>query len=197
MNTSATGGYSQPSFTQPNPKSPTLTQFIQTVLAGLSNLPGSLVRPKWQPEPPQMLDIKTDWLAFGISSSGADFNAYIAMNAENQTQFQRQEQIEVQVSIYGPAALDNVELIRDGFQIPQNQAGLLSANMGLVEVTKALHIPELINERFFNRYEMTVILNRQVQRLYPILSILSATGTIYSQTGTNANYTLPWNAANE
>ena len=69
--------------------------------------------------------------------------------------------------------------------------------MGLVEVTKALHIPELINERFFNRYEMAVILNREVQRLYPILNFLSATGIIYSQTAANENYTLPWNAANE
>ena len=197
MSTSATGGYTQPSFTQGNPKSLTLTQFIQTMFAGLAGLNGMLVRPKWQPEPPQMPDIATNWLAFGIASSASDFNAYIGMNTVGQTQFQRQEQIEVQVSIYGPAALDIVELIRDGFQIPQNQAGMLSANMGLVEVTKALHIPELINERFFNRYEMTVVLNRQVQRLYPILNFLSATGTIYSQTAENVNFQLPFNAANE
>ena len=101
----------------------TLTQFIQTVLTGLSGLPGILCRPKWQVAPPQMPDITVNWLAFGIASSGADFNAYIAMNAENQTVFQRQEQLEVQVSIYGPAALEFVELIRDGFQIPQLKRG--------------------------------------------------------------------------
>lgn len=197
MNTSATGGYAQPTQTTGNPKGLTLVQFIQSVLAGITNLQGTLVRPKWQPEEPVQPDIKTNWLAFGISSMQPSFNAYIAMNPDNTTQLQRQEQLEVQVSIYGPDALDYAGLLIDGFQIPQNQAGLLSANMGLVEVTKALHIPELINERFFNRYELQVILNRQVQRLYPILNFLSLTGTIYSQTGNNANYVLPWNASND
>lgn len=197
MNNSSTGGYAQPTYTQGNPKGLSLTQFIQSVLVGVSNIPGILVRPKWQVEEPEQPDIKTNWLAFGIASSDPSFNAYIAMNPDNTTQLQRQDQIEVQVSIYGPDALDIVGLITDGFQIPQNQSGLLSANMGLVEVTKALHIPELINERFFNRYELTVVFNRQVQRLYPILNFLSATGTIYSQTAENSNFSMPWNAQND
>ena len=197
MSTSATGGYALPSYTQPNPKSLTLTQFIQTVLCGVSGINGKLCRPKWQQEPPQMPDISVNWLAFGIASSNPSFNAYIAMNPDNTTQYQRQEQLEVQVSVYGPDALDTVGLITDGLQIPQNLAGLLSANMGMVEVTKALHIPELINERFFNRYELALVLNRQVQRLYPILNFLSATGIIYTQTAEDADYTQPWDAANE
>lgn len=144
-----------------------------------------------------MPDIAVNWLAFGITSSDPSFNAYIAMQPNGTTQYQRQNRLEVQVSIYGPDALDIVGLITDGLQIPQNLAGLLAANMGMVEVTKALHIPELINERFFNRYELAVVLNRQVQRLYPILNFLSATGTVYTQTAGNVNFEQPWNAANE
>lgn len=197
MSTSATGGYTKPSFTEPNPKNLTLTQFIQTMFVGLTGLPGPMVRPKWQEKPPQAPDVGVNWLAYGIASSAADFNAYLGMNTDDQAVLQRQEQLEVQVSIYGPDALDLVEVIRDGFQIPQNQAGMLSARMGLVEVTKALHIPELINERFFNRYEMAVVLNRQVQREYPILYFLSAAGTIYTQTAENTNFTLPIIVANE
>jgi hypothetical protein len=180
--------YLQPSFTQANPGNLTLTQFLQTVLTGVSGIKGTLVRPKWQPSPPQDPDITVDWLAFGIASIDPNFNAYIATTPDNTTQYQRHQQLEVQVSVYGPEAQDTVGLITDGLQIPQNLAGLLSANMGLVEVTKALHIPELINERFFNRYEFAVVLNRQVQRLYPILSFVSASGTIYTQTAENANY---------
>lgn len=193
-NTSATGGYAQPSFTQPNPGNLTLTQFIQTVLSGISNINGKFVRPKWQPAPPQMPDITVNWLAFGIASSNPSFNAYIAQQPNGTTQYQRQEQLEVQVSVYGPAAFETVGLITDGLQIPQNLSGLLSANMGLVEVTKALHIPELINERFFNRYEFAVLLNRQVQRLYPILSFTSISGTVYTQTAENQNYEAPFGA---
>lgn len=197
MNTSATGGYTLPSYTQPNPANLTLEQFIQTVLVGVTGLDGKLVRPKWQQEPPKMPDINTNWMAFGIAQSTPTFNAYVAQQPDGTTQYQRQQQLNVSLSIYGPQALDIANIVTDSFQIPQNNAGLLSANMGLVEVGQALHIPELINERFFNRYELTVVLNRQVQRLYPVLSFISAGGIIYTQTAANDNVELPFTVTNE
>jgi len=110
-------GYIQPSSTTRLPKKLSLTQFIQTVLVGVSNLPGPMVRPKWQTEPGKQPNIRINWLAFGIEIAKPDANAYIASNTDLSVGYQRHEELEVQCDLYGPDALDVYGLIRDGFQI--------------------------------------------------------------------------------
>jgi hypothetical protein len=52
------------------------------------------------------------------------------------------------------------------------------ANMGFVATGDIMHIPELINERWFDRYQMGVTLRRQIFRTYPVLSFVSVSGII-------------------
>jgi hypothetical protein len=185
--------YIQPSSSSKLPGRPplSLTQFIQTVMVGISNIPGQLVRPKWQIVPPTQPDLDVNWMAFGVSASVPDANAFIGVMQDGRIQTQRHETLEIGCSIYGPDAMEIAGLIRDGFQIPQNLESLRSASMGFVEVSPARHLPELINERFFNRVEMVVVLRREIQRVYPIVTILSATGTIHTVLG-NEEYLLEW-----
>lgn len=185
----------------PHPKAPkletappnlTLVQFIQTILVGLSGIPGPFVRPEWQPEEPKQPDIGVDWIAFGIKSNLPDANAYQSIDNEGATTLQRQETLTISLSVYGPQAMDTISLIRDGFQIPQNSSSLKKANMGYVDVTESHHVPDLVNERWIDRYVCDIILHRYIVRNYPILDFISATGTVYSETAATLNYSKTW-----
>lgn len=191
--------YIQPFSSEPIPNELTVTQFIQTVLVGISGVDGTLVRPKWQANPPKHPPtIETNWIAFGIGLGAPDNNAYIATNPNDPSvvDSQRHETLDVGVSIYGPLALETYALLRDGFQVPQNLQALIDANMGFVEILAARPLPDLLNERFYNRVETSIILRRQVNRLYSVPTILSANGRIYAPTSGKIDYSLAWDTQN-
>jgi len=178
-NTSATGGYLAPAPSEPLPGNLTLEQFIQQVLVGVSGLPGDLVRERWQVDPPKQPDIFTNWLAFALTEDDSDTNAFNSVNPDGSNIFMRMEALTVQCSFYGPQALHYGKLVRDGFQIGQNREALQLAKMDFAYTGKLTRAPDLVNERWVNRWEMTVNLRREILRTYPILTILSVTGTLY------------------
>ncbi len=188
-------GYLVPGSTTPLPGGLTLDQFINTLLVGLTGLAGASVRPKWQQQPPKQPDIDTNWLAFGVTVSAVDANAFVGIVSDDPdatSQFQRQESIAIACSFYGPLALSYAGLVRDGLQIQQNLEALRAAQMGYAEVTDALRVPDFVNERWIERYEMTVTLRRQIDRTYPVLPLLSASGTITSETPEGETFEQEW-----
>lgn len=187
--------YMLPISTEPIPGGLSLNQFLQTVLVGISGIPGALVRPEWQIAPPKQPDIDIDWLAFGVSIATPDANAFIGVTLDDQTISQRHETLEITCSLYGPHALDNYELIRDGFQIPANREALATANMGFVEVVLGRRLPDLVNERWVDKIVTSIFLRREIQRVYPILTLLSASGQIHTALG-NEPYLLDWDTQN-
>lgn len=189
-NNSASGGYLIPGINQPLPMRLTLTQFIQTVIVGISGIQGTLVRPKWQVAPPKQPEIDINWVAFGIEISNPDAYAYVNTNLDGSTTLIRQEELSIACSFYGPEALENIGIFRDGFQITQNLEALYHANMGYKGITQAIKSADLFNERWYNRFEMSLQLVRQVQRTYPVLSFASASGIIH--TVLEDQYNLDW-----
>lgn len=187
--------YVLPSSTTPIPRGLTLAQFLQTVFVGVSGLNGTLVRPKWQEEPPKQPDIKTNWMALGIDIAAPDANSYVDVDEDDATVSQRHEALEVGCSIYGPDALEIYGLLRDGFQLQPNLEGLKTANMGFVEISPARRIPDLVHQRWMNRIQTSVFFRREIQRVYPILTFLSASGTVHTVTG-DEEYLLDWETQN-
>ena len=196
QNTTATGGYILPAPETPAlqtiPPNLTLKQFIQTVLVGISGFDGTLVRPSWQVNPPKQPDIGVDWLAYAVESAEPDFNAYVGYDPDNNPFLQRNELLQIAISVYGPNAYDNYGLIRDGFQMQQNLSQLAVAKMGFAYDTRATHAPDFFGERWIERWRFEIFLRRQIQRTYPVLSFISGSGTIYAQTAKNENYQKAW-----
>lgn len=183
--------YITPTSTAPLPGGLTLNQFIQTVLVGISGIAGTLVRPSWQINPPKQPDIDINWMAFGVNTITPDANSAITVSEAGVVTSQRQEGIEINLSIYGPDALEIAGIVRDGFQIPQNLEALTLAKMGFTEVSPARQVPDFFGERFFKRIQLSVFLRREVQRIYPIPTLISALGTIHTLVG-GEEYTLDW-----
>jgi hypothetical protein len=192
-NTSATGGYLQPSPSTSLPGGLTFEEFLQQVLVGVSSLPGDLVREAWQVNPPKQPDIYTDWLKFALTEDDADTFAYNSLDSNNNNVFMRMEALTVQCTFYGPKALHYAKLVRDGFQIGQNREVLQSAKMDFVSTSKATRAPDLVNERWVSRWEMSISLRREILRVYPILNVLSVNGTLYTLQSSGVK-TIPINA---
>lgn len=132
----------------------------------------------------------------GVDVASPDANSYVDSDADGNTVSQRHENLDVSCAIYGPDALEIYGLIRDGLQIQTNLEALRFANMGFVEVAPARHLPDLVNERWYNRVVTNVFFRREIQRRYPIVTILSASGTIHTVTG-GEEYLLDWETQGE
>lgn len=200
---SSVAGFLQP--TQPEPdwqiSAGSLDDYLQQMVAGVAGLDGSLVRPRWQPEPPNLPDWATDWCATGITRR-RPIGAYSAQlhDCENDTggpghnELQRHEEFDLMCSFYGPNCDVYASNLHDGLQIWQNYAALRLSGMALVEVQETLRVPELIKQRWWDRCDKTLVLRRIIRRNYPILNVLSAGAEIVTDgpSGYTVIAAAPW-----
>jgi hypothetical protein len=179
-NNSSTGGYLLPEEQPSSFGTLTFEQFLQTVFVGVSGLPGGLVRPRWQLNPPKQPDVTVNWLSIGLTEDDSDTNAYVGIDSNGNNAFQRQEALTVDCMFYGPDGLEFGKGVRDGLQIKQNLEALQKANMNFVSTSRMTRVPDLVNERWVDRWVMSVYLRRQINRTYPILTFLSGSGILYA-----------------
>lgn len=175
-NTSATGGYLDQ--TAGPTESQDLRRFLQSVIVGVTGLDGSLVRQNWQPNPPPMPAITADWCGFGIIGRRADANAFVQTSGDTGGSLLRHEENDVLCSFYGPSCLDYAGRLRDGLQLSQNREQLFLVGMGLIGFSDIVHVPELVNQQWFDRADITWSLRRVVGRAYQVLSFVKADGVI-------------------
>lgn len=183
-NTSATGGYLLPSNVAHVPvEDLALVLVFQALVVGLTGLDGALVRPRWQPKPPNMPPIDASWVALGIFDQQRDTFAYVEHDGRGAGQdiVQRNELVEMLCSFYGPDAGKNAGLVSDGLMVAQNREVLQQNSMGLVSVGEIQAVPALINNQWYNRLDMKITVRREILRTYPVLNILSVVGTIAAE----------------
>lgn len=191
---SATGGYILPT-TPALPGGLTLDQFIQQAFVGMTGLNGKVVRPKWQVNMPKDKPLTSDnWLAFGISETLPDANAYTEQKQDGTGQtLQRHQGLSVLCSFYGPAALNNAQILRDAFQAPQNRDVLKTGFIDFTGCGSAIKVPEVHGGVWFMRVDMTVFLTQQINRDYTVLDFASSSGTIKGLKDNNELENVPFN----
>lgn len=185
-NDSSTGGYLSPAVVSPPLEDDALTAIFQQMIVGITALPGNMVRPRWQPNPPKQPEPNVNWCALGISVQTLDDGPAIVHNGagSGSDTYIRHEQIDVLASFYGPAAMQNAQLLSDGLAIPQNLEQLKAQDMNSVDTGPIRSAPDLINEQWVRRYDIELTFRRKITRSYSVLNILTAQGTVQTNTVT-------------
>ena len=199
LNDSSTGGYLVPAATPVVDDDRALRLLLQTVIVGVTGLAPTLVRPSWQRNPPPIPAVDVDWIGFGVTAQRPDFDPYmehVTRDEESAMKMNRHETIEIACVCYGDNCKATANAIRDGLHIAQNREALYLAGMGFVGVSDLIPAPELINDQWVDRADVTLTLRREVRREYPILHFLSAVGSI---AGNRAETTLTeeWSAGEQ
>ncbi len=152
-----------------------LDDVLQAVIVGLTGIAGNLVRPRWQPEPPQQPAFTTNWVAFGLVRQVDDTFAYVGHDpaGNGSDDVQMDELLYVLHSFYGPDCHALCARFRAGLMVEQNRDALTAANIALMEVQDATHLPALLKERWVKRIDVTVVYRRRTSRTYNVLTIES------------------------
>lgn len=178
MATSATGGYLQPS--TPVDYDEALDDIFHAAIFGITQIPKNLIRPRWQPEPPNQPDFTTNWAAFGIMTMDGDRFSYqrhspAGSGGLGSTDIERDEKLKLLISFYGPNCAGYQARWSLGLQLSQNRDELSAAGIKLVEVQEAVMLPALFKEKWVKRVDSAAIFRRRIARTYAIENVESAT----------------------
>jgi len=184
MADSSTGGYLLPAVTSPPLEDAALDAIFQQMVVGITALPGNMVRPRWQPNPPKQPEPITNWCALGVTTQELDAGPAIVHNptGNGTDTYIRHQQIDVLCSFYGPNAKQYAQQLEDGLAIPQNLEQLKLSDMNCIETGQIRAAPDLINEQWIRRYDMAIVFRRKITRTYQVLNILTASGTVIAST---------------
>lgn len=176
MNDSSTGGYLAPVAASPPLEDDALDDLLQEMVAGIIGLPPTMVRPRWQPTVPKQPEPSVNWCALGITTQDNDASPAIQHDptGDGSDVYQRHQDIELLCTFYGPGAKGYAQRLVDGLAIPQNSEQLGLNDMKFVSVGTIRAAPDLVNQQWIRRYDVTVALRRKITRTYPVLNLMSA-----------------------
>ncbi len=169
--TSATGGILTPSPPPPADDS-ALDAIIQSLISNVTGL-GALVIPYPQPVPPKQPDFSVNWCAFTVRTAHPDDGPVIGFDSTALVgTYLDHETIEVLATFYGPGSKGVAAQLRDGLRIPQNIEGLAAYSMKFVRTGPIRQVPELVNQQWRRRQDMSIVFRRAVSRTYQTTSLL-------------------------
>lgn len=180
-NTSATGGYLVP--TNQILDDDALVDVLTALVAGVTQLDPTLIRPRWQIDPPNQPSKTTNWCAFGISSKTRLDYPYIE-HFPGYDVMQRQERMDCEASFMGPEAYIYARKLRDGLYLPQNLESVAVHDIKLYEVGDLVEVPvPLVSTQFVRQVDVPVVFMRQINEVFQILDVASMEESKTTDTG--------------
>jgi len=167
-----------------------LRRLLQQIVSGISGLPGNLVYPRWQPEPPNQPDFTVDWAALGITSRTRDVFVTLLhttypvdpttpdAEAVVTDTVNRNEILSVLCSFYGPNSEAYSEKLAMGLMLEQNRYVMFLNGMALVDVGETLTVPAKDKERWLMGQDVSFRLRRQQNYTYSSGNVESFEGTL-------------------
>jgi|WetSurMetagenome_2_1015567.scaffolds.fasta_scaffold00191_4 hypothetical protein len=194
MADSSTGGYLSPAASPAPLQGDGLNTFIQPIIVALTGLPGPMVRPAFQSEPPDIPDGGQAWAAFRYTSRKSDTFPYVG-HASGSDTLRRHEEIDILVSFYdlgtGGLVDQYAALLRDGLSIGQNLETLNRAGMGFVGCGDLTAVPVIVKQRWLYRVDLPFTVRREIVRVYPVLDVLTAHATVATDSGVSGSVNTP------
>ena len=196
-NSSASGGYLVPAASPAPLEDQALLRFFQQMVVGITGLPGNMVRPYWQAEPPDVPNAGVAWAAFKITKRPNDEYPFVGRNPygadDGADHLQRHELLEILTSFYdtGVTGVSNSggsadyysALFRDGLAIAQNREPLFNIGYGLVRMGEPVTVPVIFKLRWQNRVDLEWAVRREIDRSYPVETLVAAQGDLYTDGG--------------
>ena len=180
MNDTTQPGYLTP--TNPAPQyDEALERELSRWIRGVSGLPDGMAVPRFTDPQPAIPVMGTNWCGFNISDFQDAANpASVTKDDDTDSQWQY-ETLVVLCCFYGPAGQSFAKTFRSGLFVSQNNAELNRVGLTLGEVGRIIPAPELINNQWQRRYDLTMTLRRKTVREYGIKSILSASVQFFGE----------------
>jgi hypothetical protein len=189
MTDSSTGGYLVPA-TLPAPlQDQALYEALQSMVVGVTGLDGTLVRPRWQPEPSLIPAAGTCWIAIGVTDREADVFPFLGFFPNDTTtyQMQRHEEFTMLASVYDlgyNGEADTVAaVLRDGIMIPQNNDALAANGIYVVGDADLAVAPSLFKQRWMYRVDLKIRFRRQITRQYSVDPLVTVGVDLYTDDG--------------
>lgn len=171
-NNSSTGGFILPTTTTENDK--ILLRTFHDLFVGISGLDNTLVRPRFQRNPPPIPTSEVDWIAFGIQELEEDFTPFKKVNNDGLTSdYVYTDKIVLLLSFFGDNSEKYFGRVYQGLQVEQNRTALRIKNITFQNAEKMFSRYENINDQFYKRTDALFNFNRKRVDNFAEMSLLS------------------------
>ncbi len=170
MGDSATGGYISPSGMVAYDQ--TLETVFHAFITGLTSLSGTLVRARWQREPPPMPAVGINWCAFAIQSIKTDAGPYFIQHDDSLTVV-RHETFELSLTFYGDQGQSIANIFKDSLAIPQNIDQLKNYKIKYASCSEITTAADLLNNQYVHRYDLVATFRRSTERSFAVKTFKS------------------------